>query len=135
VRGIHPPALDSGLEAALTTLAAGAPIATTVTVDLPHRPTASLETMLYFSAAELLTNAGKHSRARAVAISVLTDGSTIMLVVTDDGVGGATADSAGSGLRGLAERVRTADGSLDISSPMGGPTTVTLSVPAEPRQP
>jgi signal transduction histidine kinase len=133
VRGIHPPALDSGLEAALATLAAGASIPTSVTVDLPYRPSASLETMLYFSAAELLTNSGKHSHAAAVAVAVMTDGSTIMLVVTDDGVGGASADGAGSGLRGLAERVRTADGRLDINSPPGGPTTVTVSVPAEPR--
>jgi signal transduction histidine kinase len=134
VRGIHPPALDSGLEAALTTLAAGASIPTSVTVDLPHRPDASIETMLYFSAAELLTNAGKHSRASAVAISVLTDGSTVMLVVTDNGAGGATADGTGSGLRGLAERIRTADGELDVSSPPGGPTTVTVSVPTQKRE-
>jgi signal transduction histidine kinase len=129
VRGIHPPALDAGLEPALRTLAARSPIPATVRVDLPQRPEASVETMLYFSAAELLTNAGKHSKASTVAITVSSDGSSARLVVTDDGIGGATLNGAGSGLRGLAERARTLDGTVDVSSPLGGPTTVTLQVP------
>jgi signal transduction histidine kinase len=129
VRGIHPPALDAGLEPALTTLAARSPIPATVRVELPTRPEASVETMLYFCAAELLTNAGKHSKASTVAITVLSDGTFARLIVTDDGRGGATLDGAGSGLRGLAERVRTIDGTIDLDSPTGGPTTVTLQVP------
>jgi len=129
VRGIHPPALDSGLEPALTTLAARSPIPTTVRVELPRRPTASVETMLYFSAAELLTNAGKHSGASTVALTVLSDGDRAQLIATDDGHGGARLDGEGSGLRGLAERVRTVDGHLDVSSPPGGPTTITIEVP------
>jgi len=129
VRGIHPPALDAGLEPALTTLASRSPIPATVRVELPSRPEASVETMLYFCAAELLTNAGKHSKASTVAITVLSDGASARLIVTDDGRGGATLDGAGSGLRGLAERVRTIDGRIDVDSPTGGPTTVTLEVP------
>jgi signal transduction histidine kinase len=130
VRGIHPPALDSGLEPALTTLAARSPIPTTVRVELPERPPASVETMLYFSAAELLANAGKHSEASSVALTVLSDGEHARLIATDDGKGGARLDGEGSGLRGLAERVRTIDGHLDVSSPPGGPTTITIEVPA-----
>ena len=130
VRGIHPPALDSGLEPALTTLAARSPIATTVRVQLPERPPASVETLLYFSAAELLTNAGKHSEASSVALTVLSDGERARLIATDDGKGGARLDGDGSGLRGLAERVRTVDGHLDVDSPPGGPTTITIEVPA-----
>jgi signal transduction histidine kinase len=129
VRGIHPPALDSGLEPALATLAARSPIPTTVRVELPARPSASVETMLYFSAAELLTNAGKHSGANSVALTLLSDGERTRLIATDDGHGGARLDGDGSGLRGLAERVRTVDGYLDVSSPPGGPTTVTIEVP------
>jgi signal transduction histidine kinase len=129
VRGIHPPALDAGLETALTTLAARSPIPATVRVELPQRPEASVETMLYFSAAELLTNAGKHSKASTVAITVLSDGFAARLIVADDGTGGATLDGAGTGLRGLAERVRTLDGTIDVSSPPGGPTNITLEVP------
>lgn len=129
VRGIHPPALDSGLEPALTTLAARSPIPTTVRVELPERPPASVETMLYFSAAELLTNAGKHSAASSVALTVLSDSERTRLIATDDGKGGARLDGEGTGLRGLAERVRTVDGHLDVDSPPGGPTTITIEVP------
>ncbi|MGF7239528.1 MAG: sensor histidine kinase [Frankia sp.] len=129
VRGIHPPALDAGLEAALGTLVARAAIPTIVRVSLPARPSTPVETMLYFAAAELVTNAGKHSRATAASIGVVTDGATVRLTVTDDGLGGATLNGAGTGLRGLAERVRTVDGSFDVSSPPGGPTTVTIDVP------
>ncbi|MEY9942285.1 sensor histidine kinase [Streptacidiphilus sp. MAP5-3] len=128
VRGIHPPALDSGLEAALTTLAARAPLPTTVRVAVAGRPQAAVETMLYFAAAELLANAAKHGAARSASIAVLEGDGRLRLLVTDDGQGGATLAGAGSGLRGLAERVRVADGSLVVDSPPGGPTTVTVEL-------
>ena len=124
VRGIHPPALDGGLEPALATLAARCAVPTTVRVELDRRPPAAVETMLYFAAAELLTNAAKHGGARNAAVTVLSVGGSLRLLVTDDGQGGATPDGAGSGLRGLAERVRTADGQLTVDSPPGGPTTI-----------
>jgi signal transduction histidine kinase len=130
VRGIHPPALDAGLEPALATLAARGAIPTTVRVDLPSRPPAAVETMLYFAATELLANAAKHSRATACSIGIATDGDTLRLTVSDDGVGGASSAGAGSGLRGLAERVRTLGGSLAVSSPRGGPTMITVDVPS-----
>ncbi|HEU5429286.1 MAG TPA: sensor domain-containing protein [Actinocrinis sp.] len=129
VRGIHPPALDSGLQPALHTLAARSPIPATVRVELPQRPPASVETMLYFSAAELLTNAGKHSGASTIALTVLSNAERVQLIATDNGKGGARLDGDGSGLRGLAERVRTVDGHLDVDSPPGGPTTITIEVP------
>jgi len=133
VRGIHPPALDSGLEPALTTLAAKTPIPTIVRVHLSHRLSAAMETILYFAAAELLTNVAKHSEARSIDITVIGDAQAdVQLIVTDDGRGGARLDGAGSGLRGLAERIRTMDGHLALSSPVGGPTTVTVQLPAEP---
>lgn len=132
VRGIHPPALDSGLEPALATLAALTPIPTTVRVALPRRLSSAAETMLYFAAAELLANAGKHSGASSVAISVFGDGlGSARLVVTDDGRGGADLrGGSGSGLLGLADRVRGLDGSLSVDSPLGGPTTVMVELPA-----
>lgn len=132
VRGIHPPALDAGLEAALTTLAARSQIPTTVRVDLGDRPNASTETMIYFAAAELLANAGKHSQAEQASIGLASDGATLRLTVADDGVGGATLTGTGSGLRGLAERVRTLDGTLTASSPGGGPTMITIDLPLSP---
>ncbi|WP_051451602.1 sensor histidine kinase [Actinospica robiniae] len=132
VRGIHPPALDSGLEPALTTLAALTPIPTTVRTALPVRLSSAAETMLYFAAAELLTNAGKHSGANSVAISVFGDShGSARLVVTDDGRGGANAQGEGSGLRGLSERVRGLDGHVSVTSPLGGPTTVMVELPAQ----
>ncbi|WP_197084521.1 sensor histidine kinase [Saccharothrix sp. ST-888] len=129
VRGIHPPALDSGLGPALSTLAARSAIPATVWVETSGRPSASVETMLYFAAAELLANAGKYSGAERIAVSVRGHGDGLRLLVMDDGRGGARLDGAGSGLRGLAERVRTADGVLAVDSPPGGPTTVTIDVP------
>ncbi|MHA6759513.1 sensor histidine kinase [Streptacidiphilus sp. PAMC 29251] len=128
VRGIHPPALDSGLEPALATLAARCALPTTVRVELEQRPPASVETMLYFAAAELLTNAAKHSGAAHIAVTVLSVDGSLRLLVTDDGQGGATLGGAGSGLRGLAERVRTADGRLSVDSPPGGPTTIGIEL-------
>jgi signal transduction histidine kinase len=133
VRGIHPPALDSGLEPALTTLAAKTSIPTSVRVNLPNRQSAAAETILYFAAAELLTNAAKHSGAQHIAITVIGDAQAdVQLIVMDDGQGGASLDTAGSGLRGLAERIRTMDGRLAVSSPVGGPTIVTVQLPAAP---
>jgi signal transduction histidine kinase len=133
VRGIHPPALDSGLEPALATLAAKTAIPTSVRVQLPDRLSAAAETILYFAAAELLTNAAKHSGAQSIAITVIGDErADAQLIVTDDGCGGARLDGSGSGLRGLAERIRTMDGELWLSSPAGGPTTVTVQLPTAP---
>jgi signal transduction histidine kinase len=133
VRGIHPPALDSGLEPALSTLAAKTPIATSVRVMVADRLPAAAETMLYFAAAELLTNAAKHSDAQSVAITVVGDAhADVQLIVTDDGRGGASLNGAGSGLRGLAERIRVVDGQLSVLSPVGGPTTITVWLPGTP---
>jgi signal transduction histidine kinase len=129
IRGIHPPVLDSGLGDALATLAAGSPIPTTLTVDLPTRPTPAIETIAYFCAAELLANAAKHSGARQVTMSVRQRGETVLLEVVDDGVGGAVLFTAGTGLAGLADRVSTVDGRIDVSSPPGGPTRITVELP------
>jgi signal transduction histidine kinase len=128
-RGIHPPVLDSGLADALASLAATSPIPAQVRADLPNRPSASIETMAYFCTAELLANAIKHSAAQEIAIIVDSEGPDLLRVrVTDDGVGGAR-PSRGGGLDGLAQRAATVDGTLRLSSPRGGPTTVTVELP------
>jgi signal transduction histidine kinase len=128
VRGIHPPVLDNGLADALTTLAAGSGIPVELTCDLPRRPTPAIETIAYFCAAELLANAAKHSHATRVTIRATERDGALVLAVGDDGAGGAD-PAAGSGLAGLAQRVRTVDGRLEIASPPGGPTTVTAVLP------
>ncbi|HYB85984.1 MAG TPA: sensor domain-containing protein [Streptosporangiaceae bacterium] len=127
-RGIHPPALDHGLADALATLAASSPIPADLATAIPRRPAPAIETIAYFCAAELLANAAKHSHANAVAIGVSERGEMLVLRVSDDGRGGAD-PARGSGLSGLAQRVRTVDGGLEIMSPQGGPTRVTVQLP------
>lgn len=126
VRGIHPPILDSGLDAALATLAARSPVAVDLTVTVPARPSAAVETIAYFCVAELLTNVAKHSGAPSAVVGVEERGGRLRIRVTDSGRGGA---QARGGLAGLADRVRTVDGRLDIDSPAGGPTVVTVELP------
>ncbi len=126
-RGIHPAALDAGLDVALSTLAAGSGIDARITVDLPSRPSPSIETIAYFTVAELLTNAAKHtSSAIEVDVGIVND--DLRLVVRDGGEGGAR-PVRGGGLAGIAERLATVDGGLDIDSPPGGPTVISAVIP------
>ncbi|MFF7247291.1 sensor histidine kinase [Embleya sp. NPDC008237] len=128
-RGIHPPVLDQGLDAALATLAACSAVPVQVHTDIDVRPPATIETIAYFCAAELLTNVAHHSGASAATVDVRVRDGRLRMTVTDNGSGGANA-SKGSGLTGLVERVRTVDGTLRIVSPPGGPTEVTVELPA-----
>jgi len=127
-RRIHPPALDVGLDSALATLVARSAVPAVLHVDVPSRPTKAIETIAYFSAAELLANIAKHSRARHATVEVTARDDLLRLQVTDDGIGGAQL-GVGSGLSGLADRVRAVDGHLRIWSPPGGPTVVTVDLP------
>jgi signal transduction histidine kinase len=128
-RGIHPSVLDNGLTDALTTLAARSVVPVELVTDIPERPSAAIETIAYFSAAELLANVAKHSDARHATLEAVHVPGLLRIRVTDDGRGGAS-PVPGGGLRGLAERVRTVDGRLDIDSPAGGPTVVTVELPS-----
>jgi signal transduction histidine kinase len=128
VRGIHPPVLDNGLAEALATLAASAPLPVRLRTAIPVRPSAAIETIAYFCAAELLANAAKHSRANAVDLIAAQQGDRLVLDVADDGAGGAR-PGPGTGLAGLDQRVRTVDGQLRIASPAGGPTRITVTLP------
>jgi len=126
-RGIHPPVLDNGLAPALETLTARSAVPVELCVDLPERPSAAIEAMAYFCAAELLANVAKHSGARRAVVTVTAaQPGWLRLVVRDDGVGGAW---PGGGLSGLADRVRTVDGRMDVASPPDGPTVVTVELP------
>jgi signal transduction histidine kinase len=127
-RGIHPPALDNGLADALATLAASSATPVELTTSVPERPAPAIETIAYFCAAELLANAAKHSRANKIEIALSGQGGNLVLRVADDGAGGAE-PAGGSGLPGLAQRVRTVDGRIEIASPPGGPTQVTVTLP------
>jgi signal transduction histidine kinase len=128
-RGIHPPVLDNGLADALATLANRSAVPVELVTDIPERPSAAIETIAYFSAAELLTNVARHSGARHATLEAVHVPGLLRVRVTDDGAGGARPVPNG-GLRGLDERVRTVDGRIDVSSPPGGPTTVTVELPS-----
>ena len=128
-RGIHPPVLDHGLGTALTTLAARSEVPVELVIDLPERPSAAIETIAYFCAAELLANVAKHSGARHATLEAFHVPGLVRVRVSDDGGGGARIESRG-GLAGLAERVRTVDGRLQVSSPPGGPTLVAVELPS-----
>jgi len=128
-RGIHPPVLDHGLGAALTTLAARSDLPVELILDLSERPSAAIETIAYFCAAELMANVAKHSGAGHAALEVVHVAGLLRVRVSDDGSGGARVEARG-GLAGLAERVGTVDGRLQISSPPGGPTVVTVELPS-----
>ena len=86
------------------------------------------ETITYFAVAELLTNAVKHSAASAISVRVRQRGEQIVFSVADNGRGGAVL-GGGTGLDGVQRRLATVDGTLEVDSPMGGPTTMTGVLP------
>ncbi|MFB7597534.1 sensor histidine kinase [Streptomyces sp. NPDC056160] len=129
VRGIHPPVLaERGLGDAVRALALRMPVGTEVTVDLPGRADAPVESAAYFAVSEVLTNAVKHSGADRVRIDLHHREGMLRIAVTDNGGGGAVV-GAGSGLSGVERRLGTFDGVLAVSSPAGGPTMVTMEIP------
>jgi signal transduction histidine kinase len=127
-RGIHPPVLDRGLAAALGALADTVTVPVQVDVRTRERPSAAIEAIAYFCAAELLANMTKHSGASRGAISVSDGDGRVLMAVRDDGGGGAW-PAPGGGLAGLRERVQTVDGRLSIDSPPGGPTSIMIELP------
>ena len=133
-RGIHPPALDTGLENALATLAARSTVPTDVVVTVPSRPSPAMEAIAYFCAAELLANVAQHAEASRASLSCAQHGPWMRIAVRDDGHGGAAVNRVGStssGLAGLADRVEAVDGHLAVASPPGGPTVVTVDLPLQ----
>jgi signal transduction histidine kinase len=131
-RGIHPPALDVGLEGALATLTARSTIGTDLSFSLKDRPTPAIEAIAYFCVAELLANVAQHAEASRATVSCAQHGQWLRLVVRDDGRGGARQSRVGSsssGLAGLTDRVRAVDGRLEIVSPPRGPTVITVDLP------
>ena len=127
-RGIHPAALDQGLDVALEALATRSAVPTTVEyADGPRLPQ-PIEFAAYFVASEALANAAKHARAGVVTVRVRRDGPMAVIEIADDGVGGVD-PAAGSGLRGLTDRVEALRGHLTVVSPAGGGTVVRAELP------
>jgi signal transduction histidine kinase len=122
-RGIHPAVLtERGLRAALELLAARSPVPVDVRAPAQRLPP-GVEAALYFTAAEALTNVAKYARAASAAVRVEIREGAVAEEIADDGVGGASA-TAGSGLRGLADRLAAVGGTLEVESPTGGGTRV-----------
>ncbi|TDD73256.1 sensor histidine kinase [Actinomadura darangshiensis] len=129
VRGLHPAVLeDRGLDAALSGVAARVPLPVRLRVDAEPRASSTVEAVAYFVVSEALTNVVRHARADEVDVSVVRHGEVLRVTVRDDGAGGAD-PAGGTGLTGLARRVRSVDGTFRITSPAGGPTTVTVELP------
>ena len=131
VRGIAPAILlDRGLVAAIGSIAAHGPVATTVESNLEpgRRLPDSIERAAYFVVTEALANVAKHSGASHCAVRVNRAGSWLVVEIEDDGAGGATV-SPGGGLAGLAGRVEAVEGRFSLSSPAKGPTIVRAELP------
>jgi signal transduction histidine kinase len=128
-RGLHPPVLtDRGLDAALSAVAARAPVPVQIDVRAEPRPSPTVEAIAYFVVTEALTNVAKHARATRAWVEIRCHGGLLRITVADDGVGGAE-PAAGSGLSGLADRLSGVDGRLSVVSPRGGPTALTVEIP------
>ncbi|KIE23407.1 sensor protein zraS [Streptomyces sp. MUSC 125] len=131
VRGINPPVLaERGLVDAVRALALDSSVNVEVRSQVPSRPERPVESAVYFAVAELLANVAKHSRAEQVTVELGYAERTLTATVSDDGVGGAGA-SASSGLSGIERRMAAFGGRVEIDSPVGGPTHITVAVPCE----
>ena len=127
-RGIHPAALEQGLEHALEALVLRSPVPAELVVEPGPRLPGQVEFAAYFVASEALANVAKYAGASAVIVRLNRDATGAVVEIADDGVGGAD-PAAGSGLRGLADRVEAVGGRLLIMSPPGGGTVVTAELP------
>ncbi|MEU7582038.1 sensor histidine kinase [Streptomyces sp. NPDC041068] len=125
---VYPTALDSlGLREALGGVSERCAVPVRMEYDVPDPLPSAVETAAYFVVSEAVNNAAKHSSADEVFVRVRRDGASLSVLVRDTGVGGA--DPAGSGLTGLRSRVAALDGTLQVDSPLGGPTTITAELP------
>jgi signal transduction histidine kinase len=129
VRGIHPVILeDRGLDAALSAVVARSPVPVGLQVDVQPRPSPVVESTAYFVVTEALTNVARHAQATEAHVAIVRSGDRLVIEVRDDGVGGADPER-GTGLAGLRGRVAALDGTMDVISPPGGPTTLLVEVP------
>jgi signal transduction histidine kinase len=126
--GIHPLILtESGLEAAVESLADRTPVQVTIDIG-PERYASTVEGAAYFIIAEALTNVAKYAKAKTATVRAAGRGNELRIEVADDGIGGADPGS-GSGLRGLVDRLAALDGTMTIDSPLGGGTRISAQIP------
>jgi signal transduction histidine kinase len=131
VRGIHPPVLaERGLDGAVRALTLSLPLPVDLHIELAGRASAPVESAVYFAIAEALANVIKHSAANRAWVQVEYHSGKLVAIVGDNGTGGATL-RPGGGLRGVERRLAAFDGVLALTSPVGGPTVVTMELPCE----
>jgi signal transduction histidine kinase len=128
-RGLHPAVLiDRGLRAAVRILASRAPVPVEIAILPPEPLPPAVEIAVYYVVGEALTNVAKYANASHATVSVEVAGPRVVVEVADDGIGGADV-AAGSGLRGLSDRVAALDGRLAVHSPPGGGTRLRAEIP------
>jgi PAS domain S-box-containing protein len=127
-QGIHPSALsERGLAAALRIVAARSPVP--VELDVTTTPLhESFSVAAYYIVSEALNNVAKYADASRAAVRVRETDRALIVVVEDDGKGGAD-PTTGTGLNGLADRVAAFDGRLELESPRGGGTRLRAELP------
>jgi PAS domain S-box-containing protein len=128
-RGIHPTVLTTlGLIPAVEALARRCAVPVELDEALGERLAPAVETALYYTVAEALTNVDRYARASHATVRIRREGEIVALEIADDGCGGADR-ARGSGLRGLEDRLGTVGGELELDSPPGGGTRVRVRVP------
>jgi len=127
-RGIHPAALDDGVENALEALAMRAAVPTSVSCGLAEPVPEPVAFATYFVASEALANTAKYAGATSATVRVVAEHGHTVVEIADDGIGGADG-RRGSGLRGLEDRVDALGGTLRVTSPPGGGTVVAAEIP------
>jgi PAS domain S-box-containing protein len=133
-RGIHPAVLtDYGLARAVAVLADRAPLPVDVHCSLSERLAEPVEAAAYYVVAESLTNVVRYSRATKATVRLVRQNGSALVEVEDDGIGGADPE-AGSGLRGLVDRIDALDGSFDVSSEPGRGTRIQVRIPLAPAE-
>lgn len=129
VRGIHPPVLsDRGLDGAVQALALDMAVPVQVSITLDGRAPAPVESASYFAVAEMLANVGKHASASSASVDIRHAAGVLRMTVTDNGHGGADV-GGGTGLAGVRRRLAAFDGTMEVVSPAGGPTTIIMELP------
>ncbi|MFC7649363.1 histidine kinase [Streptosporangium lutulentum] len=130
VRGLHPAVLsDEGLDAALSGLAARAPLPVRLRVDIPERASPTIEAVAFFVVSETLTNIAKHARASSAQVTIDRRGDLLHLTIFDDGRGGAASTGNRAARPGPARRIRGRRPAH--RQPPGGPTTIRVELPCE----
>jgi signal transduction histidine kinase len=127
--GIHPAILsERGLQAALKALARRSAVPVELDLRTRRRLPGPVEVAAYYAVSEALANAAKHARASAVQVELDALDTVVRLGIRDDGIGGAD-PAQGSGLTGLRDRIEAVGGTLDVTSPVGGGTTLLIEIP------